>query len=149
MVQRDKQTNWEYLCFEGYLECLAELTTVGTITFEQFTARLVFIQAHPQTYQVTVILNGEGRVIASGTLLIEHKFIHECGLVGHIEDIVVAGSQRGRNLGKLMIEYLRGKALGLGCYKVILDCNEANVKFYEKCEFTRKGAQMAFYAEGH
>ena len=30
----------------------------------------------------------------------------------------------------------------MGCYKVILDCAEANVVFYEKCGLTRKEIQM-------
>lgn len=30
----------------------------------------------------------------------------------------------------------------LGCYKVILDCSEDNVPFYEKCGLTRKEVQM-------
>lgn len=29
-----------------------------------------------------------------------------------------------------------------GCYKVILDCSEANQPFYEKCGLIRKEVQM-------
>ena len=29
-----------------------------------------------------------------------------------------------------------------GCYKVILDCSEENVPFYEKCGLTKKEVQM-------
>ncbi len=29
-----------------------------------------------------------------------------------------------------------------GCYKVILDCAEHNVAFYEKCGLTKKEVQM-------
>jgi len=31
------------------------------------------------------------------------------------------------------------------CYKVILDCAEKNVKFYEKCGYESKGILMAIY----
>jgi glucosamine-phosphate N-acetyltransferase len=31
------------------------------------------------------------------------------------------------------------------CYKVILDCDEANVGFYEKAGLVRKEVQMAKY----
>ena len=44
-----------------------------------------------------------------------------------------------------MIEYLVNKSEKLGCYKVILDCDEKNVGFYEKCKFEKKGVQMANY----
>ena len=30
----------------------------------------------------------------------------------------------------------------MGCYKVILDCAEANIVFYEKCGLTRKEIQL-------
>ena len=30
----------------------------------------------------------------------------------------------------------------MGCYKVILDCNEDNVTFYEKCGLIKKEIQM-------
>jgi hypothetical protein len=32
-----------------------------------------------------------------------------------------------------------------GCYKVILDCSEANAAFYERCGFSRKELQLALY----
>ena len=33
----------------------------------------------------------------------------------------------------------------VGCYKVILDCSEGNVPFYERCGFQRKEVQMAVH----
>ena len=41
----------------------------------------------------------KGRIIAAGTLLLEHKFIRGCGTAGHIEDVVVDSSYRGLRLG--------------------------------------------------
>lgn len=67
--------------------------------------------------------------------------------VGHIEDIVVDTTQRGQNLGKRIVEKLRDIGGKSGCYKVILDCNENLVGFYEKCGFTKKAVQMAWYKE--
>ena len=40
------------------------------------------------------------RIVGTGTLLIERKVIHSCGLVGHIEDVVVHSDYRGLSLGK-------------------------------------------------
>lgn len=34
------------------------------------------------------------------------------------------------------------QAKEVGCYKVILDCSEDNVNFYQKCGFTKKEVQM-------
>lgn len=41
-----------------------------------------------------------------------------------------------------LIEALVDAAAQQGCYKVILDCSEANQAFYEKCGLIRKEVQM-------
>lgn len=41
-----------------------------------------------------------------------------------------------------LIEALVEASRDMGCYKVILDCTEANVAFYEKSGLTRKEIQM-------
>lgn len=85
--------------------------------------------------------------MAAGTLLIEPKFIHECGFTGHIEDIVVHGDARGLGLGKRIVLDLAELAKSAGCYKVTLECSDDNLPFYGKCGFTRKGNQMCIYFE--
>ena len=76
------------------------------------------------------------------TLIVELKFTHQCGKVGHIEDVVTDSSVRGRGFGKRLVKRLLSEAAKLGCYKVILDANEKNVAFYEKCGFAKKEFQM-------
>lgn len=71
--------------------------------------------------------------------------IHQCGKVGHIEDIAVASTERGNGLGLVIVKSLAALAQHYGCYKVILDCSEDNVKFYDKCGFTLKGSEMGLY----
>ena len=44
--------------------------------------------------------------------------IHNLGLVGHIEDIVVNKDQQGKKLGLRIIEALDYIADKVGCYKV-------------------------------
>jgi len=48
-----------------------------------------------------------GRLVASGTIAIELKFVHSCGQVGHIEDIVCDAEYRGKQLGR---RYVPGQA---------------------------------------
>ena len=67
------------------------------------------------SYLVLVIEDvSSGRVVGSGTLMIEQKFVRKCGKVGHIEDIVVHDTCRGKQFGKMIIEKLKemGKRLG-------------------------------------
>ena len=53
-------------------------------------------------------------------------------------------SVRGKGLGKKIIDALVFLAEKCGCYKVILDCEEHNIKFYEKCGFRLKEVEMAW-----
>ena len=48
------------------------------------------------------------------------RSIHNLGLVGHIEDIVVNKDQQGKKLGLRIIEALDYIAERIGCYKVSL-----------------------------
>ncbi len=118
---------------------------MGEISEEDFKQRFQYFKANPDSYYPCVITADNGRVVAAGTLLIERKFIRNLGTCGHIEDIVVDCSQRGKNLGKVLLQALKELAIQVGCYKVILDCEEGKVQFYEKCGFKEKGRQMAFY----
>lgn len=44
-----------------------------------------------------------------------------------------------------IIEQLKAIAIKQKCYKIILDCGENNIPFYEKCGFNRKEIQMTLY----
>ncbi|KAF4508851.1 hypothetical protein G6O67_005182 [Ophiocordyceps sinensis] len=99
-------------------------------------------------YYIIVIEDQRAAVVATGALIVERKFIHNLGAVGHIEDIAVAKDQQGKKLGLRLIQALEFVAERIGCYKSILDCSDANEGFYVKCGFRRAGLQMAHYYEG-
>jgi glucosamine-phosphate N-acetyltransferase len=48
-------------------------------------------------------------------------------------------------MSRRLLAALSDEAQARGCYKIILDCADKNVPFYEKCGMTRKEAQMARY----
>ncbi|XP_048235951.1 glucosamine 6-phosphate N-acetyltransferase-like [Ricinus communis] len=58
------------------------------------------------------------KIIATGSVFIEKKFVRDCGKVGHIEDVVVDSTARGKQLGKKIIAFLTGHAQSMGCYKL-------------------------------
>ncbi|KAL9048632.1 MAG: hypothetical protein Q9162_007623 [Coniocarpon cinnabarinum] len=132
----------------GVLTVLAVLTSVGEISQAAFEERFRYMHAQaPGTYYLIVVLDGEGQVVGTGALVVERKFIHGLGLVGHIEDIAVAKNQQGKKLGLRIIECLDKVGEAVGCYKTILDCSEANEGFYVKCGYKRAGLEMAHYYE--
>ena len=127
----------------GYLILLVQLTSVEQVTFQEFKRQLELINSNPNHF--IFVLEQDDKIVASGTLLIEPKFIHSLGKVGHIEDIVVDKDYRHQKLGKKLISHLTETAFKAGCYKVILDCNENLVPFYESCGYTQKQTQMSRY----
>lgn len=127
---------------KGVLDCLRGLTTVGDISLERWTEQFNYWKKNNDQYFTLVITDAGQKVVAVGTVLIERKLIHECSRVGHIEDIAVDKAQQGKKLGLRLIKALTAIGEQQGAYKVILDCSEHNVAFYEKCGYVRAGIEM-------
>lgn len=102
----------------GYLDVLRVLTTVGEISEEQWNQRYEWISSRNDEYYLLVICDGADRVVGTGSLIVERKFIHSLGMVGHIEDIAVEQGQQGKKLGLRVIQALDYVAAQVGCYKV-------------------------------
>ncbi|KAK7616334.1 glucosamine 6-phosphate N-acetyltransferase [Phyllosticta citricarpa] len=129
----------------GFLDVLRVLTTVGDVSEKQWNERYDWMSRRIDEYFLICIIDDSGRIVGTGALVVERKFIHGLGLVGHIEDIAVAKDQQGKKLGLRIIQALDFVAEKVGCYKTILDCSEANEGFYVKCGFKRAGLEMAHY----
>jgi glucosamine-phosphate N-acetyltransferase len=151
---------------------LAGLTVAPDLAPEVYEARFDEMRNCPETYYTLVFEHVPTRqIIATATLFVERKFLRNAGKVGHIEDVAVDASRRGKNLGKRIIVSLTTIAESVGCYKTILDCNEENIRtysglppsehltivglssslfvlaFYQKCGFTHKEFEMVKYAK--
>ena len=127
----------------GILEVLQELSVVDDMTEEEFYINYSKILINKRILVIEYILTR--KIIGTGSIFFEYKFIHNIGCVGHIEDVVIKNDYRNKNLGKILIENLINIGREFGCYKIILDCNVNNVKFYEKCGFKQKEICMAKY----
>jgi glucosamine-phosphate N-acetyltransferase len=126
--------NRDYL---SYLELIRDFRETH-FTEEQFWSTLDTIF---KTSDI-IVIEEDDELIACGTLFYETKFIHNISRVGHIEDVCIKKAHRGKKLGKQLIAYMVDLAKEKGCYKVTLYCEENNVEFYKKCNFTCAGQQM-------
>ncbi|GAK65868.1 glucosamine 6-phosphate [Moesziomyces antarcticus] len=130
----------------GHLRVLSDLTQAPDVGLAAWSKQFALQLAAPNTYYPIVFINtSTDQIVACGTVFVEYKFLRSAGLCGHIEDIVVHNDGQGKGLGKRIIEILTHIAKERGCYKVILDCSEKNVPFYEKCGYHKAGEQMAIY----
>lgn len=129
--------------YKNYLTLLELLTIVekDKISYKQFKN---FVENLSNNH-IIIVIQDNNKIIGTGTLLIENKIIHNMGLVAHIEDIVIDNNYRKQGLGKKLIDELINISIQSKCYKIILDCNEKNVNFYQKSGFTKKEIQMVKY----
>jgi GNAT superfamily N-acetyltransferase len=110
---------------------LSTLSEAPPLAPSVYTDLFHHLKDYGDVYFVCVFIDrSTDQLVASGTLIREKKFIHGGGVSGHIEDIVLSPSVQGRGLGRVMVEGLRELAVGLDCYKVILDCQEGKVREY-------------------
>ena len=121
----------------GFLDVLAGLTKVELTADEAIP---VFDGMMPN--QFTYVALAGNRVIGTTTLLVEQKFIHSGGRVGHIEDVVVSPEVQGKGVGGDLVRYAIDQAKHLGCYKVILHCSEKVQPFYESLGFHEANVGM-------
>ncbi|KAI9033306.1 glucosamine 6-phosphate N-acetyltransferase [Hyaloraphidium curvatum] len=130
----------------GHLQLLAQLTTVGNVSEDMWRDRFAFLRTHNDIFFTVIIEEiASRRVVGAGSLLLDGKFVHGCSKVGHIEDVVVDGSMRGKNLGTILVQTLTELGRAQGAYKVILNCLDDRVPFYTKTGYERRGNEMAHY----
>ncbi|POS74392.1 hypothetical protein DHEL01_v207220 [Diaporthe helianthi] len=130
----------------GYLDCLRVLTWVGDLSEEEWNSRFDEMVRAAGTYYLLAIEH-EGRIVGTGSLVVERKFIHDRGLVGHVEEIAIVQELHGRGLGLKMMQALDSIGKNVGCYKNILNCGPQNEPFYVKCGYYNSGIEMAHYFE--
>lgn len=131
---------------KGFIELLQQLSICDSVSDKEYEERFRELSSQGDDHVICVIEdNHSGKIIGTGSVFIEKKFLRNCGKVGHIEDVVVDTNARGMNLGKKIIKFLSDHARSMGCYKVILDCSVENRSFYEKCGFKQKEIQMVMY----
>ena len=126
----------------GFLTTLDSLKQASNI--EPKKAEEIFEKINSNTDYTIAIAELEGKVVGTTTLLIEQKFIHEGGLVGHIEDVVIDKNHQGQKIGEKIMKFLLDIAKKRGCYKTILDCTDDVKPFYEKLGFTHVANELRF-----
>lgn len=119
--------------FPSFSETLKNLREVGDLSIEKATKILSDINS--QRSHIYVVQKQDGEIIGTATLLIEQKFIRQGGKVAHVEDVATRTGYEGKGIGKAIMTKLNEEAKKYGCYKIILDCSDENVPFYEKTGF--------------
>tara|TARA_Y100000816_G_scaffold292346_1_gene287120 strand:- start:207 stop:635 length:429 start_codon:yes stop_codon:yes gene_type:complete len=102
-----------------------------------------FCLTKPDNHNTYICIDIEkDKLVGIITIFIERKLIHNIGKVAHIEDLVVHPEYRKNGISKLLINRCIQDAKKEQCYKIILNCSENLIKFYEKNNFYKSGFQM-------
>ena len=126
----------------GFLESLDNLRQTSNL--EQNSVKNILKRILENENHIIHVAELDGKIVGSTTLLIEQKFIHEGGFVGHIEDVVVNKEFQGHGIGMKLVLSLLDAAKEKKCYKTILNCEDKLIPFYEKIGFKQKSTEMRF-----
>ena len=126
----------------GFLLTLDSLRQASSM--DKKTAEKIFDKINSNPDHIVAVAVIEGKVVGSTTLLIETKFIHNGGKIGHIEDVVVDKEHQKKGIGEKIVVYLLRYAKDQGCYKTILDCVDDVKPFYEKLGFKHNANALRF-----
>ena len=126
----------------GFLESLDNLRQASNLEYNSAKSILKGILENEN--HIVHVAELDGKIVGSTTLLIEQKFIHEGGFVGHIEDVVVKKEFEGQGIGMKLVLSLLDVANEKKCYKTILNCEDKLIPFYEKIGFKQKSNEMRF-----
>jgi glucosamine-phosphate N-acetyltransferase len=121
-----------------FLETLANLAPVQLNVPEALEIYRRRLRNGVRTYIALV----KGQVAGTLSLVVEQKYIHQGGWVGHIEDVAVHADFVNKGIGSALVDHALEEAKRLGCYKAILSCFEDRVPFYERLGFRRHDVGM-------
>lgn len=146
-----KLLNLNYL--DPYINLLRQLSNTIDVVDDNdlnknylFTRRFLEINKLYPYFQIWLMVDKESDyIIGCGTLILETKFIHNLSSVAHIEDVCIDKHFQSLGYGKILLNYLENIARKEKCYKIILNCSDKNIPFYEKCGFESVNVEMSIY----
>ena len=127
---------------KGFLEALDFLRNASGLNKNNAKEILKKIKQNPN--HIIHVAIDDKKIVGSTTLFIEQKFIHDGGLVGHIEDVVVRKDYEGKGIGMKLVISLLDVAKQRKCYKTILNCEDNLRPFYEKIGFKKATNEMRY-----
>ena len=144
----------------GFLETLDSLIAGTSKNLDRSEAERIFqeIRSNPLhkifvVYAIAEEKNIKGysnpddnkkTIVGTTTLLVEPKFIFGGSRVGHIEDVSVRKEFQGLGIGSWLVKHATTVAESvMGCVKIVLDCSDETMPFYESLGYSYQDNCMA------
>jgi glucosamine-phosphate N-acetyltransferase len=128
--------------YNGYLELMYEFTNYKyDLSYKNFIEYLDKMKDFNKIF--IIYSNIENKIIGTGSIFKIIK-LHN-NPIGQIEDVIINNKYRSLGLGKIIVNKLIQFGLNeFKCYKIILNCLDKNINFYEKCGFILVGNEMKY-----
>jgi glucosamine-phosphate N-acetyltransferase len=125
----------------NYLNLMKEFRPIEiNINYEKFCEIYDNIFKNSEIY-IAIIDN---KIIGSITIIFEQKFINNCAIYAHIEDVIVDEKYRKNKIGSKLLEYVKNISKEKKCFKCTLVCNKNIEEFYLKNNFEERGVCMSY-----
>jgi glucosamine-phosphate N-acetyltransferase len=118
--------------FKEYVSLINEFRPIG-LDIDKDTFEKIYDDIFKNNIIFVIQINNI--IVASATLIIEQKFIHNLSKYGRIEDVIVNSKYRGNGYGTKIINELVNYCKKKNFYKITLTCNEKLISFYKKNNF--------------
>lgn len=141
MDYKIRELSLDNLKNSSFFETLSNLREVGDISFD-FAAK-IFEDCAAKGI-ITLVVEEDGKIIGTVRLLFEQKYYHGGRLAGHIEDVSTHKDHTGKGIASALIRRAIELCREKNCYKIILDCSDEFVGFYQKLGFERSGYCLRF-----
>lgn len=94
-----------------------------------------------------MVLEFDGKLIGTFRANFEHKFSRGGSMVVQLEEVIVDKEYRGKGIGQFLMNKAIEIARKNSAYRIIGDCKEELLPFYEFCGFKKQGVQFGLYLE--
>jgi glucosamine-phosphate N-acetyltransferase len=123
---------------KDFIVCLNELAPTD-LSEEQL--KNIFFERQYEGQRTLIALVGD-RIVGTGSIFIEKKYLRNGGKSAHIEDVAVLREFQLNGIGTMIVQHLIEIAELANAYKIVLDCSEYNRLFYIKLGFDVHGSYM-------
>lgn len=117
--------------FKIYYNLISQLSNIEFFSIQKFNDYIDSLNNNHHIYLLYV----DNCIFGCGSIVFEQKITYNFKYVAHIEDIVIDSKYRGLGYGNTLLDLLIDKCKDKDCYKIILNCKEELIEFYQKCGF--------------
>ena len=133
---------------KSYIDLLTQLTNSNYLDNDIFVQQINNIYANNSKIFISYLSNpncNDFIVVGTVTCFLQPKIIRNARFAAYIEDVVVHKDFRNNGIAGKLLLFAKDFAIKNNCYKILLNCEDSLIPFYNKYGFQEKGRYMTQY----